>query len=121
VTRARLETGRLGEQLAAERLAGQGWTIRARNWRGKGGEIDIVAEDGDCLVLVEVRARRGPRFGSAEESLDAVKQRRMAGLAEQYVLAVGWPGPWRIDAVALDLRPDGTVARWAHYRDAVQP
>jgi putative endonuclease len=121
MSRERVATGRLGEHLAAERLAGQGWVIHLSNWRGVGGEIDLVAQDGDCLVFVEVRSRRGPRFGTAEESLDRAKLRRMASLAEQYVVAAAWPGPWRVDAVALDLLPDGTIGRWAHYRDAVQP
>ncbi len=114
-----MQTGRLGEALAACELEAAGWRIVERNWRGAGGEIDLVARDGDSLVLVEVRTRRSRSFGSAEESIGAVKQRRMAALAEQYVLASGWPGPWRVDVVALDLAPDGTVARLDHYRDAL--
>jgi putative endonuclease len=114
-----VRTGRLGEALAAEALEAAGWRIVDRNWRGTGGEIDLVARDGDSLVLVEVRARRSRRFGSAEESIGAVKRRRMAALAEQYVLDTGWPGPWRVDVVALDLAADGSVARLDHYRDAL--
>lgn len=119
MSEARQRTGRLGERLAAQRLEAEGWRILDRNWRGKGGEIDLVAREGDSLVLVEVRARRSRRFGSAEESIGAAKQRRMAALAEQYVLDSGWPGPWRVDVIALDLGADGSVLRLDHYRDAL--
>jgi putative endonuclease len=118
---SRVATGRLGERLAAERLEAQGWRILTTNWRGLGGEIDIVAEEGGSLVLVEVRCRRSLRFGTAEESLGPSKRRRMARLAEQYVLDHGWTGPWRLDAVAIELDRSGRVRRLTHYRNAVEP
>ena len=44
-----------------------------------------------------------------------------ASLAEQYVLAAGWPGLWRVDVVAIDLAPDGSASRLDHYQNAVMP
>ena len=80
----------------------------------------MVALDGDCLVLVEVRSRRSRRFGLAEESLGPAKLQRMARLAEAYVQDQDWEGPFRVDVVALEL--DGErVRRWDHYRDALEP
>jgi putative endonuclease len=119
VTKGRLVTGRWGEDLAAARLEAEGWRLLVRNWRGSAGEIDIVALDGACLVFVEVRTRRGPAFGSPAESLGARKRARMARLAEEYVVDSGWPGPWRVDvmAIALGRRPEQVAVE--HYRDAV--
>lgn len=55
---ARQALGRYGEELAARRLAEAGMTVIARNWRCRSGEIDIVARDGDALVVCEVKTRR---------------------------------------------------------------
>ncbi len=119
MTDARRALGRQGEALAAAQLVAWGWRLRESNWRSAFGEIDIVAQDGDALVIVEVRARRasnsGARFGTPEESVDGHKQARLIRLGEAYVAAIGWEGPWRIDVVALELAADGTVARLAHY------
>ncbi|MEO8082569.1 MAG: YraN family protein [Ardenticatenales bacterium] len=111
--------GARAEQDAADRLTASGWTILERNWRHRRGELDIVARDGDTLVFVEVRSRRGARFGSPEESVDARKQARLVALAQGYVAGAGWSGPWRIDVVAVNVDAEGAPLRWAHYRNAV--
>lgn len=113
--------GAAAEALVAERLAAQGWTILARNWRCRAGELDLVARDGATLVVVEVRARRGIRFGTPEESVDGRKQAKLAQLAAAYVQGSGWTGAWRIDVVAVVVAPDGSPERFAHYRNAVGP
>lgn len=69
--------GEHAEALAAEFLAGRGLRIVARNFRVKGGELDLVAEEGRTLVFVEVRLRSNPRFGGAGESITATKRRRV--------------------------------------------
>ena len=93
--------------------------MRAVNWRCALGEIDIVAEDGQWLVFVEVRTRRSVRFGSPEESVGPVKQRKLVQLGEMFTQEVGWHGPWRIDVVAVVLGPDERVRRVTHYPNAV--
>ena len=55
--------GRYGEKVAAAHLVEAGWTLLDRNWRGTRGELDVVALDGDVLVAVEVKTRRGTGFG----------------------------------------------------------
>lgn len=121
MTDARRALGQQGEALAAAQLAAWGWRVRETNWRCRFGEIDIVAQDADVLVLVEVRTRRGnTRYGSPEESVDWSKQVRLARLGEAYVQAIGWEGPWRIDVVAIELDAAGQILRLAHYPNATE-
>ena len=119
MTTHRQRVGRRGEAAAADRLAAQGWVILERNWRCARGEIDIVARDGEWLVIVEVRTRTGHRYGSPEESVDHRKQARLVRLGQTYKQAVGWRGPWRIDVVAVMLGQDDRVTRFDHYPGAV--
>ena len=65
--------GHAGEVAALAYLKEQGFRILARDWRSRLGQIDIVAEDGDTLVLIEVKARRGTGFGTPEEAVDERK------------------------------------------------
>lgn len=111
--------GRRGEELAARHLAAQGYEILARNWRCETGELDLVARDGDCLALVEVRARRGRVLGTPEESITVAKQARLVALAEAYVQEYDWPGDYRIDVVAVELDRRGRLLRVAHYENAI--
>lgn len=74
--------GRFGETFAAQYLERSlGWHVVERNWRCRWGELDIIARDGDTCVIVEVRARRGDRYGSALESVDQTKLWRLMRLA----------------------------------------
>ena len=59
----------------------------ATNFRCRAGEIDIVAEQGDQLVFVEVKARRGDAYGTAEESISPVRAERLAEVAEEFMRA----------------------------------
>jgi putative endonuclease len=117
--------GRLGEDLTAEHLERLGWQIVARNWRTRRGEIDIVARDGKWLVFVEVRTRRAnpgggdPYLGRPEDSITPKKQLQLAHMAEAYLFALPWAGPWRVDVMALEIGTDSIVERMTHYRDAV--
>ena len=111
--------GRHGERLAGDHLAAKGYRLVARNWRIQTGELDLVAEDGETLVVVEVRTRRGRSMGSPEESITAAKQARLVDLSEAYVQEVQWPGPWRIDVVAVEMDQRGRVLRLEHYENAI--
>ena len=111
--------GRRGEQLAARQLEAKGFQIVTRNWRCESGELDLVARDGECLVMVEVRTRRGQSMGSPEESITAAKQARLALLGQAYVQENDWSGAWRIDVVAIQMDRSGRVLRMAHYENAV--
>lgn len=102
-------------------LERQGYQIVARNWRCKLGELDIIASQGPDLVFVEVRTRRGRVFGSPEESITPLKQRRLTRLAQTYLQFretsnTPWSGPWRIDVIAvkLDSQGAGTINHLKH-------
>lgn len=98
------QTGRRGEELAAEHLLRHGYRIRKRNVRTRLGEIDLVAEHGPTLVFVEVRSRTQSQFGSAAESITGPKQRRLVHLARSYLQDHPHRGPWRIDLVTVEWR-----------------
>jgi putative endonuclease len=113
--------GRRGEALAAAHLLHQGYVMVARNWRCPAGEIDIVARDGDCLVLVEVRTRRGGAFGTPEESITPRKQAKMVEVAQTYMQMEGQENAaWRIDVVAIEIGPRGETTRLNHLCNAVE-
>jgi putative endonuclease len=118
-TDRRRRLGQQGEALAARHLERKGYQILARNWRCSAGELDLVARQGDCLVTVEVRTRRGRHFGTPEESVTPAKQARLIELSEAYVDDSGWLGHWRIDVVAIEMDRAGRLLRLEHYENAV--
>ncbi|MFJ9817903.1 YifB family Mg chelatase-like AAA ATPase [Streptomyces sp. NPDC101151] len=78
MSKARSGLGRYGEDLAARRLSEAGMTILERNWRcGRSGEIDIVARDGNALVVCEVKTRRGGAFQHPMAAVTPDKARRL--------------------------------------------
>jgi len=95
-------TGRDAESRAEAELARRGLHPVARNYRCRGGEIDLVMRDGACLVFVEVRYRSRDDFGGALASIDRRKQRRLILAAQHYLARSGWGGPCRFDVVGLD-------------------
>ena len=114
----RKQTGRRGEAIAAAHLVDKGYTLIQRNWRCPTGELDLVLMDGATLVFVEVRARRGRRFGPAEASITPAKQLRLVELAHSYLQTMAEPHPsWRIDVVAVQLGPGAPQVK--HIENAV--
>jgi putative endonuclease len=78
--------GQRGEDRAVAVLERSGYQIVERNYRCKLGELDIVARDRDTLVFVEVRSRAAGDRGTALETVGPVKQRKVARLAEHYLM-----------------------------------
>ena len=100
----RQDTGNLGERLAAGFLEKQGYLILRKNYRCPEGEVDIVAQQRDCLVFVEVRTKRSTEFGSPEESITPAKMDKLRRVAAHYRQTQGdVPDSWRIDFVAVEL------------------
>jgi putative endonuclease len=97
-----MNRGAAAEGLAARFLAAHGLTIVQRNYRCRGGEIDLIVRDGETLVFVEVRLRRNRAFGTAAESITAAKRRRLRLAARHYLARLGREPPCRFDAVLLD-------------------
>jgi putative endonuclease len=99
---AKTAAGTAAEDLAARYLAARGLAIVERNWRRRCGELDLVARDGDTLVFVEVRLRRGGAFGGAAASITAAKRARIVAAAQLYLARLPRTPPCRFDAVLLD-------------------
>jgi len=116
---ARKKLGQRGEELAAAHLEELGCVVRERNWRCPAGEMDIVAEDGGCLVFVEVRTRRGREYGSPEESVTPAKQAKLVEVAQTYLQEHSWDGDWRIDVVAVEMTSRGKLLRVELIKNAV--
>ncbi|MBG0739117.1 YraN family protein [Paeniglutamicibacter antarcticus] len=94
--------GRHGEVLAADYLEDRGIRVVDRNWRCRTGEIDLVAYDGECLVIAEVKTRRSLRFGHPFEAITPAKLTRLRTLGvlwsrDHWVVPVAL----RIDAIAV--------------------
>ncbi len=82
---SRRRLGDAGEDLAAAALKKQGYKILERNYVTPLGEIDLVARQGRVYVFIEVKTRRGERFGSPGEGVHAAKQARLRRLADYYL------------------------------------
>src|SRR5688572_6191797 len=74
------------ERMAAEFLVERGFRILESNYTCRGGELDLVCDDAGTLVFVEVRARRGRRYGSPEETVGAIKRQRIIFAAQHYLM-----------------------------------
>jgi putative endonuclease len=117
MTRTRRTLGGWGERLAATHLTSAGMVLLDRNWRTAAGEIDLIARDGDSLVFIEVKTRRGTAFGNPAEAVGDAKTRRLRALATQWLAASGLRSrSIRFDVVTVLLGPGGPAV--THLRDA---
>jgi len=98
--------GAAAEQLAADYLQGRGLRLVERNFRVRGGEIDLVCRDGATTVFVEVRLRSRKDFGGAAASITSAKRARLVLAAKHWLLSHS-ETPCRFDCVLLDgLEPE---------------
>lgn len=99
---AKDEVGRFGEEVAVRYLQGQGLRVVGTNWRCPLGELDIVAVDGRCLVVVEVKTRRSASCGAPQEAVTPAKLARLRRLAAIWLREHRASCPEvRIDVVAV--------------------
>lgn len=98
----RKRLGERGEEAAAAYLERAGLQIVEMNWRCPSGEIDIVALDGQTLVLCEVKTRKTASKGTPESAVTPAKQRKYAKLAAAYVQQAGIePVETRFDVISI--------------------
>ena len=110
--------GDWGEEYARRFLEGRGYSILDTNYRGKYGEIDLIAREGECLVFVEVKSRRTGAFGRPEESVTEAKQQKLVQAALEYMQSKEMEeGEWRIDVVGIEA--GGSRPRVRLVRNAV--
>ena len=105
----RRQLGDAGEDLAASALKRQGYKILERNYLTPLGEIDLIARQGKVLVIIEVKTRRGERFGAPQEAVSAAKQNRLRRLADYYLKQkrLGADVLVRFDVVGITVNDQG--------------
>ncbi len=116
--RAKDAVGGYGERVAVAHLVNQGMCLIERNWRCRDGELDAVLRDGEALVIVEVKTRRGTAYGLPAEAVGRTKVARLRRLAAQWLAEhPGNRGEVRFDVVSVWPQPRG-AARVEHLRGA---
>lgn len=108
--------GRYGEKLAVRHLELQGFAVLERRWRCARGELDVVAVDDGCLVVVEVKTRRSVTAGAPEDAVTPAKLARLRLLTGLWLdqQEVSWRDV-RIDVVTV-LLPRSGPAHVEHLR-----
>jgi len=105
MTKARLELGRRGEELALRKIKRLGYTCIARNYRCALGEVDLIAKDGETLVFIETKTRKGASLAYAKEAVDARKRRQLSRVALAFMKANNCcEVKSRFDVVAVSLQ-----------------
>lgn len=110
------EFGNSGEKKAVEYLREKGYVILHQNWRSGHKEIDIVAQQDACLVVVEVKTRKSSAYGRPSEAVTASKIRRIVMAAEAYVQFYRIDLPIRYDIISVI--DSGEQTHIEHIKDA---
>ncbi|OPH61693.1 YraN family protein [Paenibacillus ferrarius] len=116
----RKQLGKFGEDAAEAFLIQQNYRILARNWRCRTGELDLIAEKDDVLIFVEVRTRRkSNHFGTAKESVDYRKQRKVRETAQFYLHRFQQhERSVRFDVITIEMSADAEAPRVEHIEGA---
>lgn len=107
--------GTFGETLAAKEMEKMGYTILDRNYTKRGGEIDIIAKKGNCIVFAEVKFRKSTAYGLPKEAVTGTKQKKIIQTAKAYIFEkelIDWD--FRFD-VAEVLQQEGKY--YFHYME----
>jgi len=98
--------GRKGEAYGAQILIDQGYLILDKNYQNRYGEIDLIAKDGEVLVFIEVKAWKQYGFEDLEFSINQAKQKKIIGVAKDYLYRNGLIGniDVRFDVLFIDSR-----------------
>ncbi len=108
--------GRLGENLAAAWYEERGYSLTDRNWRSRRGEIDLIAEKDNVLVICEVKSRAQARYGTPAEAVTPAKRHRLRLLATEWLATRSgaghprdhkWYGEIRFDVACIVTGPGG--------------
>lgn len=101
-------SGVAAEEIAARYLSRRGLKVLSRNFRVRGGEIDLICEDGRTLVFVEVRLRSNNNFGGAAASITPRKQQRLI-LAARHWLSQHGDSQCRFDCIVMDAPQESRI------------
>lgn len=111
--------GKLGEEIAANYLEGKGYEIVERNWRNTHKEIDIIAKDGETLVMVEVKTRQTDEYGNPDTAVTKKKQRLLIAAANAYLFKNKLDVETRFDIISIIFKDGEPVIE--HIEDAFLP
>ena len=114
--------GEQQEKIAARYLTEQGLQLICMNYQNKLGEIDLIMRAAGELVFVEVRYRRSSRFGSAVESVDYRKQRKLWRTAQCYLKTLHLTNriPCRFDVLGISPGKSGQSLQFDWIQGAFQ-
>ncbi len=115
----RQDTGKLGEAIALGYLLSKGYSILETNWQANHKEIDIIAQKGDVLVIVEVKARKTSFFGEPEEFVTRGKQKLLVEAANHYISKNNLDFEVRFDIISVLFKGENHVVH--HIEDAFYP
>jgi putative endonuclease len=110
------ELGKTGEELAEKHLQRLGYRILQRNWHFGHDELDIIARDGDWLVIVEVKTRTTDHFGEPEMEVKPAKMKAIVRTADAYIQLCDYKGETRFDVIGILLGGGKVVLN--HIKDA---
>ncbi|MFT7121593.1 MAG: putative endonuclease [Neolewinella sp.] len=117
----RQKTGEIGESLARRWLETSGYEVLEQGYRYKRVELDLVVKtENDCLVFVEVKTRRGLKWGHPSGAVSVSKERNMAKAARAYMRQIDHSWEVRFDIIAILLYKDGSHSL-EHIEDAFFP
>lgn len=114
------ELGALGEQIALDYLLELGYQILEKNWSNGHKEIDIIAKDGDTIVIVEVKTRRSTFLVEPEASVDAFKRKHLIWAANSFVNKFQYDLDVRFDIISIVVDRNNEK-RIEHIQDAFYP
>jgi putative endonuclease len=113
------QTGKKGEELAAEHLRLEGYEILETNWHSNHREVDIIARTEEVLVIVEVKTRTSSKFGEPESFVNKAKQKHLVKAANHYLGKQRLDLEVRFDIISVVI--DGAEIRLSHIPDAFSP
>ena len=113
------ELGKLGEDIAASRLAAKGYEIIERQWRYRHKEIDIIARKDQTLLIVEVKTRSSEQFGDISDFITDRKIKFLTEASDAYARQVGFVGEIRFDVISIYVV--GEEYRVEHIENAFIP
>jgi len=110
------ELGKIGEDLAEKHLRRIGYKVLHRNWHFGHDELDIIARDGEWLVIVEVKTRTTDHFGEPEMEVKPAKMKAIVRTADAYIQLADFKGETRFDVIGILLGGGKVVLN--HIKDA---
>jgi putative endonuclease len=111
--------GEIGEEIAAKYLLGLGYTVKARNWIKYKAELDIVAQQGDLLVVVEVKTRQGPIEHDARDLVPPAKQKMVIKGTQHYLEVFDLDLEVRFDVILIGMMSGNDDIQ--HFEEAFHP